>query len=89
MIQLALATIPPIILAEPTISGATLAQLGDGGESPSVDVALDPGRGEVANLLDPPPLRCRAVLDYGNGETFEGIVQAVRLGSTSSITLEA
>lgn len=81
--------VPPIEFAPPTLISATLAQRGSGGESPSVDVTLDPGRGEVAARLDPPPLRAYAVLTYDDGSTFAGVVQSVRLGADCSITLEA
>lgn len=81
--------IPPIVLAEPTIIEASVAQLGSGGESPSVDVALDPGRGALVALLDPPPLRAAATLTYPDGSVFAGVVQSVRLGASSGLTIEA
>lgn len=89
MIRLTIATVPPIEFVEPAIIDASFAQLGAGGESPTVEVTLDPGRGEVAERLDPPPLRMAASLDQADGTTFNGIVQSVRLGSSVSLTLEA
>ncbi len=87
-LQLHIDTIPPRILSEPLVVAATLAELGGGGESPRVTVHLDPGRGALVALLDPPPLRARARLTDRAGERVEGVVQAVTLGARPAITLE-
>lgn len=88
MIRLTIATVP-VEFVEPVIIEASFAQLGAGGESPTVEVTLDPGRGEAAEQLDPPPLRMAASLVQADGAAFNGIVQSVRLGSRVSLTLEA
>lgn len=80
-------TLPPQVLAPPALVEIGTWQTGAGGLSPTLEVSLAPG-GLVA-LLDPPPLRVRAVLALDDGTTFDGIVQAVRLGASPSLTLEA
>lgn len=87
MPTLTIATLPPLVLAPPTLVEVGSWQTGSGGLSPTLEISLAPG-GLVA-LLDPPPLRVRASLALDDGTTFDGIVQAVRLGVSPSITLEA
>lgn len=89
MATLIIATRPPILLGPERISDEGRWSLAGGGASPTLDLALDPGRGELAALLDPPPLRAQATLTRTDGTTFTGLVQAVRLGATPSITLES
>lgn len=89
MPRLTIHTAPPIVLEPPRLITASRAALGAGGESPVVDVELDAGRGELAALLDPPPVRERATLTYDDGTELRGLVQAVRLGANPTITLEA
>lgn len=73
----------------PTLVEVGSWQTGAGGLSPTLDVSLDPGHGELVAALDPPPVRLRASLTLDDGTVFSGIVQAVRLGATPSLTLEA
>lgn len=89
MSTLTIQTLPPLVLSEPVIVEIGAVRHGGGGESPTLDIALDPQRGELAAQLDPPPLRVRARLVFDDGETFAGIVQAVRLGPQPSIVLES
>jgi hypothetical protein len=89
MITLTIATIPPLILTAPTLVDVGAVAAGAGGLSPSLDLRLDPGRGELVARLDPPPLRVRATVVLDDGTTLTGTVQAVRLGADPSITLES
>lgn len=87
--RLAIASRPPIVLEGADLLEVSGWQLAAGGESPTLTVSLDPARVQAATLLDPPPLRAAAVLSEGADALFTGIVQAVRLGSDPSITLES
>jgi hypothetical protein len=89
MSTLTIATIPPIVLSAAQLLDEGRLSLAGGGASPTLDLALDPGRGEIAALLDPPPLRAQATLTRADGTTFAGLVQAVRLGPAPSLTLES
>lgn len=89
MIRLTIETLPAIILEPPVLVDASGGQIGGGGESPTLECAFDPGRGELAALLDPPPLRVRASLTDDGLTVFAGVVQSVRLGVSPSLTLEA
>jgi hypothetical protein len=89
MPTLTLHTIPALILTPPTLVEVGAWQIGAGGISPTLEISLAPGQGELLAWLDPPPLRERAELTLDDGTTFSGIVQAVRLGASPSLTLEA
>lgn len=89
MIRLTIETVPAIVLEPPVLVDASIGQVGGGGESPTAEVAFDPGRGALAALLDPPPLRLRATLTEDGATRFVGIVQSVRLGASPNLTLEA
>lgn len=89
MTVLTIHTVPPLTIGPPSIVEIGSIRIGGGGESPTLDLGLDPGHGALAAALDPPPLRVRAQLVFDDGETFAGIVQAVRLGPTPSITMES
>ena len=89
MSVLTIHAIPPLVLSEPVIVEIGAVRIGGGGESPTLEIGLDPGHGDLATQLDPPPLRVRAQLLFDDGETFAGIVQAVRLGPQPSLTLES
>lgn len=77
---------------ERVYSGADIVEVSgwvsaSNGESPVLSVLLDPAL-PLAAELHPPPLRAQATLVADDGETFEGIVQAVRLGPAPELTLE-
>lgn len=85
---LTIASRPPIILDGLDLIEVTGWRTAQGGESPTLTVALDGGRVAAAGLLDPPPLRASAVLSEGADTLFSGVVQAVRLGRAPTLTLE-
>lgn len=87
MPTLTINTLPPLTLAPPVLVEVGSWQTGAGGISPTLEISLAPA--ETLNGLDPPPLRVRASLTLDDGATFDGIVQAVRLGASPSLTLEA
>jgi hypothetical protein len=89
MPTLRLHTSPPLDLSGCWIADIGSVRVGGGGESPTLEVSLDPGHGELVVWLDPPPLRVRATLFFDSGGTFAGVVQSIRLGASPSITLES
>lgn len=89
MTTLRIDTIPPIVLEAHQIVDDGRMSLASRGASPSIYISLEPGRGELATLLDPPPLRATATLTRNDGAVLLGMVQAVGLGSSPSITLES
>ena len=89
MTTLSIATVPPIALDATWILDDGRLNIANGGASPTLELSLDPGRGELATLLDPPPLRAPATATRSDGSTFAGLVQAVRLGPSPTITLES
>lgn len=89
MMSLSIASRPPILLEGADLLAIGAWQSGVGGESPSLTIDLDPGRRDLATLLDPPPLRAPATLSEDGTDLFLGLVQSVRLGASASITLES
>jgi hypothetical protein len=89
MPTLRLHTSPVLELSGCWIIDIGSVRVGGGGESPTMEVRLDPGHGELAAWLDPPPLRVRATLFFDSGSTFVGVVQSIRLGASPSLTLES
>lgn len=89
MPTLTINTLPPLTLIPPRLVEVGSWQTGAGGVSPTLEISLAPGQGDLLAWLDPPPVRSRATLTLDDGTTFDGIVQAVRLGVSPSITLEA
>lgn len=59
------------------------------GEVPSLRVVLDNARGQLTQGFCPPPLGAPAVLYAEGGEVFAGTVQAVTLGATIDVEIEA
>ena len=80
---------PQIVLDGADLDTVGVLRSSAGGESPTLTVSLDARRVAVLEVLDPPPLRAAAVLSDGGTILFSGLVQAVRLGQSPTITLES
>lgn len=87
MYTLTIAAIPPLVLEEADLLEVGELVLAAGGASPGLTITLDPARVPVTRL-DPPPLRAPATLT-APGLSYEGLVAAVRLGATVTLTLES
>lgn len=88
MPTLTIEALPPLVFAGAQIVDVGALRLSGGGASPTVEIALDPGHGALAQALDLPPLRVRATVLDDEGRVFVGIVQSIRLGLAPSLTLE-
>ena len=84
--RLEIAAIPPIVI-EPVEAGPLRAALN--GEIPNLSVSADNGRGQWSEVLAVPPLRASAVLWADDVVLFAGSVQAVGLGPSVTVDLEA
>lgn len=87
MITLAIASVPPLVLEDADLLEVGELVVAAGGASPGLTVSLDPARVVMARL-DPPPLRAAATLSTPE-LSYQGLVAAVRLGPSLTITLES
>lgn len=88
MIEITLDTVPPVVLAEPQLLELGVEREALNGEVPNVEISLDNARGELTELFALPPLRARATLTRDGSPLFAGVVQAVRIAATITVTLE-
>jgi hypothetical protein len=88
VIEISIATVPPIVLAEPQLLDVGTERAALNGEVPNVEVTFDNARGELTELFALPPLRARATLTRDGLPLFTGVVQAVRLAAVISVSLE-
>lgn len=88
MIEISIATVPPIVLAEPALLDVGTERAALNGEVPALEVTFDNARGDLTELFALPPLRARATITRDGLALFTGVVQAVRMASTIVISLE-
>lgn len=88
MIEISIDTVPPIVLAEPALLDVGTERAALNGEVPAVEVTFDNARGELTELFALPPLRARATVTRNGLPLFAGVVQAVRMASTITVSLE-
>lgn len=88
MIEITIDTVPPIVIAEPQLLDGGIARAALNGEVPNVEVAFDNARGELTEVFAVPPLRARATVTRDGQPLFAGVVQAVRIAATITVTLE-
>lgn len=88
MIEIAIDTVPPIVIAEPQLLDVGTERAALNGEVPNVEISFDNARGELTEAFAVPPLRARATVTRDGQPLFAGVVQAVRVAATIAVTLE-
>lgn len=90
MFELSIFTIPPLVFEGAAITAVGAAGASINGEMPNMPVTLDNARGEHTQVLAAADvLRHRAELRQRGALIFAGAVQAITLGASVVLDLEA
>ena len=90
MFELTLQTIPPLVFEGAAVVAVGASNASINGELPALPVTLDNARGDLTQVLAVADvLRHRAELRQDGALIFAGAVQAVALGASVVLELEA
>jgi hypothetical protein len=90
MFELTILTIPPLVFEGAAVTAVGAAGASINGEMPNMPVTLDNARGEHTQVLAAADvLRHRAELRQAGVLIFAGAVQAITLGASIVLDLEA
>lgn len=90
MYEFTLHTVPPITFAGYEVAAVGAANAAINGELPNLAITLDNARGDHTQIMAAADvLRARAELAQDGAVVFTGAVQAVTLGASITVDLEA